>query len=67
MKRRIIDPNVIYEGTQAESLLQCYSDLGLLSRLPTGVKAELELAVRRSQELLGASGPRNPQDALRES
>lgn len=45
MGRKIIDPNVIYRGMEAESLLQTYRDLGLLEQLPAAGKAELEQAV----------------------
>ncbi|MEO8377311.1 MAG: DUF1338 family protein, partial [Candidatus Sumerlaeota bacterium] len=33
MGRKIIDPNVVYAGIEAESLLKTYSDLGLLKKL----------------------------------
>jgi uncharacterized glyoxalase superfamily metalloenzyme YdcJ len=42
MGRRIIDPNVIYAGMQAESLLQTYDTLQLLDRLPADERTGLE-------------------------
>jgi len=45
MDRKIIDPNVIYRGMQAESLLQTYSDLGLMSRQSPREREELGAAV----------------------
>lgn len=45
MGRPVIDPNVIYRGMEAESLLVLYRDLGLLDQLPTENRNELEAAV----------------------
>jgi uncharacterized glyoxalase superfamily metalloenzyme YdcJ len=42
--RKIVDANVTYAGLQAESVLQVYSELGLLGQLPAAEKAELEKA-----------------------
>jgi uncharacterized glyoxalase superfamily metalloenzyme YdcJ len=42
MGRPIIDPNVIYRGMEAESLLTAYGDLGLLDKLSTGERERLE-------------------------
>jgi uncharacterized glyoxalase superfamily metalloenzyme YdcJ len=41
MGRPIIDPNILYAGMQAESLLETYTDLGLLDRLPAAERTAL--------------------------
>jgi uncharacterized glyoxalase superfamily metalloenzyme YdcJ len=53
MGRRIIDPNVLYAGMQAESLLQTYDELGLLGKVPAADKASLEAAAAAYRELAG--------------
>jgi len=45
MGRRIIDPNFVYRGVEAESLLQTYRDLGLTAKLDGARKADLDSAV----------------------
>ena len=40
--RKIVDSDVTYAGLQAESLLQVYSQLGLIDKLPLAEKLELE-------------------------
>jgi uncharacterized glyoxalase superfamily metalloenzyme YdcJ len=40
--RKIVDSNIVYAGLQAQSLLQVYTELGLLDRLTKTVKSELE-------------------------
>jgi uncharacterized glyoxalase superfamily metalloenzyme YdcJ len=52
MGRNIIDPNVIYAGVQAESLLETYSSLGLVDRLAPEEKKQLEQAVAVYQGIL---------------
>ncbi len=52
MGRRIIDPNAVYNGLQAESLLQTYADLGLADKLPAAKKTELESAVKAYRALV---------------
>ena len=42
MGRRIIDPNVVYAGMEAESLLQMYGDLGLTNKLSEKESASLK-------------------------
>jgi len=44
MGRKIIDPNVTYAGTQAESLLKLHADLGLLEKLPLAEREQWEAA-----------------------
>ena len=41
MERRIIDPNVVYAGIQAESLVRLYEELGLTDRLDSAELAKL--------------------------
>jgi len=45
LDRRIVDPNLTYAGLQAESLLNVYSQLGLLDKLGNVKKSELEQAL----------------------
>lgn len=52
MGRRIVDPNVIYRGVQAESIVQTYGALGLLERLPVGERAELDASVAAYRALI---------------
>jgi len=49
--RKIVDSDVTYAGVQAESLLEVYSQLGLMDKLPLAEKSELEqaLAAYRSE------------------
>lgn len=54
MGRDIIDPNIIYSGLQAESLLQVYSDLRLLEKLPASERAELEQSVAAYREVISS-------------
>jgi len=42
--RKIVDSNVTYAGLEAESLLEGYSQLGLIEKIPAEVKAEWERA-----------------------
>lgn len=51
MDRKIIEPNVIYSGLQAESMLEVYDQLGLSEKLATGFKAELEQQVSAYKKL----------------
>jgi len=51
MGRAILDPNVIYAGMEAESLLQTYADLGHLANLDPAKKKSLEGAVAAFQAL----------------
>jgi uncharacterized glyoxalase superfamily metalloenzyme YdcJ len=43
--KKIIDSNVIYHGLQSESVREVYTELGLLDKLTTAQKAELERAI----------------------
>jgi uncharacterized glyoxalase superfamily metalloenzyme YdcJ len=52
MGRAIIDPNIVYAGMQAESLLQAYDSLNLLEKLPAAEKSKLESSVARYKEVL---------------
>lgn len=52
MGRRIIDPNVVYAGLQAESLLRMYNDLGLIEKLSANEKANLEAAAASYLDLI---------------
>lgn len=52
MGRRITDPNVVYTGLEAESLLQTYADLGLTHKLPAARRHDLEAAVAAYQALV---------------
>jgi uncharacterized glyoxalase superfamily metalloenzyme YdcJ len=45
MGRPITDPNRVYAGLEAESLLQVYSELGVLDELPAERRHELETIV----------------------
>ncbi|MGI8906462.1 MAG: 2-oxoadipate dioxygenase/decarboxylase family protein [Candidatus Sumerlaeaceae bacterium] len=45
MGRKIIDPNVTYHGLQSESLLEVYTELGLIDKLSPGARAKLDDAV----------------------
>jgi len=44
MGKKIVNPNVTYAGLEAESVLQTYSELGLLEKISTADNAELEKA-----------------------
>lgn len=52
MGRRIIDPNIIYNGLQSESLLQVFDELGLLEELTASDKADLEKSVCAYRDFL---------------
>ncbi|MCC6546635.1 VOC family protein [Candidatus Sumerlaeota bacterium] len=56
MGRKIADPNVVYAGMRAESLLQTYNDLGILAKLPAAAKSELESTVAGYQALITTHG-----------
>lgn len=56
MGRPIVDPNVIYEGMQAQSLLEMYEALGLLGQLAAEEKKALEDAVAACEELMARCG-----------
>lgn len=45
MGRHIVDPNGTYAALQAESLLETYTDLGLIETLSTEIKTQLESEV----------------------
>lgn len=53
MGRPIIDPNVISCGMEAESILETYSDLGLLEKLPGDRLDELKASVAAYKSICG--------------
>jgi uncharacterized glyoxalase superfamily metalloenzyme YdcJ len=52
MGRPIVDPNVVYGGLEAESLLDTYQALGLSVRLSPAERADLENAVSAYRQML---------------
>jgi len=50
--RTIVDPHLIYAGLQAESLLQTYSDLGLVGKIPSEERNQCELAVAAYRQII---------------
>lgn len=56
MGRPIVDPNVVYRGMQALSVLKTYEDLQLLDRLDADKKAELESEIAAYETELNSRG-----------
>lgn len=52
MGRKIVDPNVVYGGLEAQSLLETYGDLGLTDQLDSARRQELEDAVAAYEAML---------------
>ncbi len=52
MDKKILDPNLIYAGLHAESLLKTYSELGLLKNLAPEVRNQLEQAASACREIM---------------
>ncbi len=57
MGRNIVEPNVIYAGLEAESLIEAYNQLGLLEKLAPAEKTELEQKVVNYQTLVSRRYP----------
>lgn len=56
MGRKIIDPNVIYSGIQAESILSTLDDLGIVDQLVAPERDQLEVAVEQYRAELASRG-----------
>lgn len=56
MGRAIIDPNVVYAGMEAESLLDVYRELDLLDKLPAAIRSELDSTVAKYREVMASKG-----------